>query len=269
MFIAILGGLLALYLYAIKPASPGRKNIDPFLGRYYAHRGLFDNKSDSPENSLKAINHAVDENYGVEFNVRLTKDKIPVVLHDSNLKRVSGLDKDISELYFHDLRKITLFESKDIIPTLQEVLEAINGRVPVIVELKLDDGADTAICDISAPFLDEYQGDYMVESFNPMPMLWYKKNRPSVIRGQLSTNHFKEGKKGFLMNLSLQYLLFNFLVKPDFIAYDHLFRHNISFLLNKKIFGITTVAYTMKSQQELMKNKDFFDILIFDGFIPQ
>ena len=78
MIIALIGGLIALYLYAIKPASPKRKNLKPFMGRYYAHRGLFNNKSTAPENSLKAFKLAIENNYGIDLDVRLTKDKIQI-----------------------------------------------------------------------------------------------------------------------------------------------------------------------------------------------
>ncbi|WP_422486079.1 glycerophosphodiester phosphodiesterase family protein [Gudongella sp. DL1XJH-153] len=269
MFIAIVGGLLALYLYAIKPANPDGKIFDPFLGRYYAHRGLFDNKADTPENSLKAINSAVQNGYGVEFDVRLTKDKIPVVVHDNKLRRISGVDGLVTEMTFKELQEIQLFESNEEIPTLYQVLDVIDGKVPAIVELKKDQGRDSSICEIVAPILDRYRGHYMVESFNPVLMIWYKKNRPSVIRGQLSTNHLKDGKKGLLLNISLQYLLLNFLVKPDFIAYNHHYRNNPSLIINRKVFKAITAAYTLKSQEELDKNKGMFDLLIFDSFIPE
>jgi glycerophosphoryl diester phosphodiesterase len=269
MFIALIGGLLVLYLYAIKPNPPGKKNIEPFLGRYYAHRGLFDNGSEAPENSINAISQAVEMGYGVEFDVRLTIDKVPVVIHDNSLFRSAGVESLVSELSFRDLRELKLFGSNGRIPTLHEVLQTIDGRVPIIVELKQDVGGDTTICDVVAPILDGYKGDYMVESFNPVLMIWYKKNRPSAIRGQLSTNHLKEGKKDFLLNLSLQYLLFNFMVKPDFIAYNHLYGNNLSLMINRRLFGITTAAYTLKSQKELDMNRTRFDILIFDSFTPK
>jgi hypothetical protein len=78
-----------------------------------------------------------------------------------------------------------------------------------------------------------------------------------------------EGKKGLLLNLSLQYLLFNFMVKPDFIAYNHIYGNNLSLILNRSLFGITTVAYTLKSQRDLERNRTRFDILIFDSFTPE
>jgi len=269
MLIALIGGLLALYLYAIKPNPPSKKNLEPFLGPYYAHRGLFDNASSSPENSLVAISKAVDKGYGVEFDVRLTRDGVPVVIHDNSLKRSLGLDGLVSEMTYKDLSEFNLFGSNEKIPTLQEVLSVVAGRVPIIVELKQDHGGDTTICHIAALILDNYKGDYMVESFNPVLMIWYKKNRPAVIRGQLSTNHLKEGKKGLLLNLSLQHLLFNFLVKPDFIAYNYIYGNNLSLFINRRLYGITTAAYTLKSQDELDKNRTRFDILIFDSFTPE
>lgn len=268
MIIALIGGLIALYLYAIKPASPKRKNLKPFVERYYAHRGLFNNKSTAPENSINAFKLAIENNYGIELDVRLTKDKIPVVVHDENLKRVANISKNIIDMTFEELNKVTLFNSNETIPTLSQVLKLIDGKLPVIVEIKLDQGYNTEICDFVSPILDSYKGEYVVESFNPMVVLWYKKNRPFVIRGQLSTNHLKESNQGLLLSFLLQYLMFNFLVKPDFIAYDHRYGNNISLVLNRKLFKTITMAYTLKSQDELNKAENFFQIYIFDSFIP-
>ena len=268
MFCSFILGLLFLYLYTIYPGRNRRGKMEAFLNRHYAHRGLFDNKT-NPENTLSAFQLAIDKGYGIELDVRITKDNIPVVVHDLNLLRVCGVDKNISDLAYNELQNLYLFETDNKIPLLEDVLVTINGQVPIIVEIKLNTGTDTKICEIITPLLDNYKGLYAVESFNPMILLWYKKNRPHITRGQLSLNFFKESKKDPFLNFLMKNLMLNFLTKPDFIGYDHRDKNNLSLWINKKLFKTPLVAYTIKSQSEYEKNKDIFDLFIFDSFIPK
>ena len=76
--------LLVAYLIAIMPRMMGRPDYAPLMGHYYAHRGLHDNETDAPENSMAAFRKAVDAGYGIELDVQLTKDRIPVVFHDES-----------------------------------------------------------------------------------------------------------------------------------------------------------------------------------------
>src|SRR5690606_10174328 len=103
---------------------------------YYAHRGLHNNNNDAPENSIKAFKLAVEHNYGIELDVRLTRDRVPVVFHDNSLNRACGVDKLVSEVNFDELSKYRLFNSTETIPSFEEVLKIIDGKVPLIVELK-------------------------------------------------------------------------------------------------------------------------------------
>ena len=87
----------ALYLFLIMPRIAGRPDASMLMGRDYAHRGLHDNKSDAPENSMAAFKKAVDAGYGIELDVQLTRDRIPVVFHDESLKRVCGVDGNVRD----------------------------------------------------------------------------------------------------------------------------------------------------------------------------
>lgn len=260
--------IIILYLILIMPKILNRPDFKPFYNRYYAHRGLHGNKDISPENSLKAIRLAVENQYGIEFDVQLSKDEEPVVFHDFSLKRMCGLDKMVNELTFEELRNLCLNNSNEKIPHLNEVLEIVNGQVPLIVELKLSSNS-TRVCDIVAPILDNYNGTYCIESFNPVAVHWYKKNRPNVVRGQLSSNFLKSGKKkNRVLNFLLQNLMFNFITKPDFIAFNHKYKNMLSYRINHFIYKIPTVAYTIQSKDELKKSRGSFDLFIFENFIP-
>ncbi|MPW27248.1 glycerophosphodiester phosphodiesterase [Alkalibaculum sp. M08DMB] len=251
------------------PKMRKRHDMTHIYEYYYAHRGLHKKKSSNPENSLTAFKRAIENNYGIELDVQLSKDLIPVVYHDYNLRRVCGIDKKVCELTYDELRKLTLYSSNEKIPNLKEVLDLVNGKVPLIIELKIED-KDIFVCNVVATYLDDYNGVYCIESFNPLGLIWFKKNRPSVIRGQLSTNLLKdEGNKRKIVYLLLQNLMLNFCTKPDFIAFNYKYCKMISFVLCRAIYRVPTFAWTITSQEGIEDSKRSFDVFIFEKFKPK
>lgn len=258
--------LIIIYLLMIMPRMIHRADRTPFYGRHYAHRGLFDNNSDAPENSLAAFQKAVEAGYGIELDVQLSKDDKLVVFHDASLKRMCGIDGNVWDYTLDELKQMKLADSNETIPTFEEFLNVVNEKVPFILEFKLD-VAQTRVCKLADKALKNYNGAYCIESFHPLALLWYRKNRPDVLRGQLCEEFFRnEAFKGKLLYRILPYLPFNFLTKPDFIAYNHKHAHNISRRLCR-LMGALSIAYTVKSHEEYEKANDKFDLFIFDSFI--
>lgn len=256
--------LLAVYLFMICPRMLNKPDRTPFYGVHYAHRGLFDNDGDVPENSLSAIKKAVEAGYGIEFDVQLSKDDIPVVFHDASLKRMCGIDGKVWEYTLDELKQMKLAKSEEIIPTFAEVLEAVGGKVPLIIEYKMD-RVDTKVCVLGNELLKNYEGVYCVESFHPFAVKWYRENRPEIMRGQLSEDFAKRGmKKPHLWIMTR--LLTNFMTRPDFIAYNHKDAKNLSRRICCKL-GALAVAYTIKNQEQYEKAKPYFELFIFDSFI--
>ncbi len=260
--------IVSLYIISIKPNK--KRNIDEFLKHLYAHRGIHDNKDKNPENSLLAFEMAVEKGYGIELDVQVTKDNIPLVFHDKTLSRVCKIENSIDEFTLKELVDLRLFTSDQSIPTLEEVLKLVEGKVPLIVEIK-NESAQISELKYIADILDNYDGAYCIESFNPLVLRWYKKNRPQIIRGQLST-YYKKKNNPFpiiVRDLILENLMANFLSKPDFIAFNYKHKNMFSFKLCKKLYSPFTAAYTIKNQKQFNKNKNDFDLFIFDSFIPK
>ena len=257
--------ICVLYLFLIFPRTFRKPDRTPFLHTHYAHRGLFDNRSEAPENSLEAFKRAVEHGYGIELDVQLSKDNVPVVFHDASLKRMCGVDGNVWEYTLAELKELHLADSKAKIPTFEEALQVIAGKVPVIVEYKLD-RVQTKVCELANELLATYSGAYCMESFHPLALLWYKKNRPDSMRGQLSMEfwHEEKYKKRHEMKL-VAFLLTNVCTRPDFIAYQHTEADNISRCLAGKL-GALSVAWTIKSREQYEAVKDKFDLFIFDSF---
>ncbi len=260
--------LLVLYLLLTAPRMTSRADRTPFMRNvFYAHRGLFDNESDAPENSLAAFKRAIDAGYGMEMDVQLTKDDKLVVFHDATLKRMCGVEGNVWDYTLEELQKFRLAKSQETIPAFEDVLKLVNGKVPLIIEYKLDRPLKR-VCELGNELLSRYKGDYCIESFHPFALMWYKKHRPEVMRGQLSGNLAKEAKsrKNKMIYTLVTYLLTNILTRPDFIAYDHRYVNNISRKVCKWL-GALSVTYTVKSVERYEEVKKDFDLFIFDSCI--
>ncbi len=257
---------VASYLFLICPRLVGRPDRSHLYGVHYAHRGLFDNESEAPENSLSAFRKAVEAGYGIELDVQLSKDGVPVVFHDASLKRMCGVDGNVWEYTLEELQQMKLAGSKETIPTFETVLEAVGGKVPLIVEYKFD-RIDYSVCEKGNALLKLYDGTYCVESFHPFVVRWYRKHRPDIVRGQLSQDMIKAKNEKYpaWIRFCMTYLLLNVLGRPDFVAYCHEDANNISRRICTGL-GALPVAWTIQSKEQYEKVKDKFQLFIFDRF---
>ena len=179
-----------------------------------SHRGIYDNKNIF-ENSLEAITKAKEKNYIVEIDIHITKDDQIVVFHDYNTKRITKKDMIIENNNYKDLNNQDIYH----IPLLEEVLELVNGKVPLLIEIKQKRKAgklEHKLMDI----LNNYKGEYAIQSFNPLTIYWFKKNYPNILRGQLSYK-FKTKKILKLKKYILSNMFFNIITKPNFISYKY------------------------------------------------
>lgn len=265
--IIILAVLTILYFLAIMPRLGNRKARRDFLGVYYAHRGLHDNASDAPENSLAAFKKAAEAGFGIEMDVQLTKDKIPVVFHDFTLNRICGKDGKVCDYTFQELKELKLCGSEEKIPGFAQALEIVGGKVPLIVELKVE-WTDISVCPLVDEMLRNYKGLYCIESFNPLALFWYRRHHSDVVRGQLSDGFLKSGEFKGILYVFLQNLMLNWVTKPDFVAYNHKYADVHARKICRSLYRNMAAAWTIKSQKELENARNQFDIFIFDSFIP-
>ena len=257
--------LFALFLLALKGRT--KKDLSYFLKFRYAHRGLH-NKPTVPENSLAAFKAAVDNGYAIELDVHLMSDGEIAVIHDSSLKRTAGHDVLIENLKTEDLANYKLEESDEKIPTLREVFDLVDGKVPLLVEIKTENNC-AAVSKRTVEMLREYKGPYVVESFDPRCILWLKKHAPDIIRGQLTQNFIRH-KSGFkfITKVILSGLLLNCINKPDFIAVNYIDRHDFPIKIATKFWGVKKFVWTIREEEDLkvMESEGFTPI--FEQFNP-
>lgn len=262
-----LAAVLLAYLLAVMPRTLGRPDMHGICGvKYYAHRGLHSKGSAVPENTLPAFQKAVEHGYGIELDIRLTKDRIPVVFHDATLRRACGLLRPVSSYTLRELQEFPLFHSKERIPSLQEVLGLVDGKVPLLIEFKAE-GIKVPLCPIAAKVLAGYRGEYCIQSFHPGVLWWYRTHCPRVVRGQLVTCYEAKAGAGKML-IVMQRLLLNFLTKPDFIAANCACPGLLSVRLCRALYRTPIFAWTVRDSSFPEKAKNSYQGFIFEGFCP-
>ncbi len=259
--------ILILYVLCLRTNNKRKDALKPFTAVYIAHRGLFD-RENIPENSLSAFQRAISEGYGVELDVRLTKDEVPVVFHDPTLTRVCGVEKMVAECTYEELCNYSLSNTNKQIPTLEAALKEIGGRVPVLVEIKAEKRCKRT-AEKTAMLLDSYTGVYAVQSFRSPVLMWFRKHRPQVLRGQLSTAYRKDKMKSSLWQRIVgSDLVCNICTCPDFISFRHTMTGMRSYRICKCLYHTVCFAWTVRSEEDLNRAEKEFDGIIFDSFCP-
>lgn len=159
-----------------------------FLSQPIAHRALHDRAQQRPENSRAAVRAAVEAGYGIEIDVQLSSDNRAMVFHDYALKRLTGRDGTVRQTTASDLSSTVLLDSaQETIPSLTEILEIVDGQVPLLIEIKDQDGAmgpETGPLEAAvAADLRGYTGPVAVMSFNPHAVALMRRLCPDIPRG--------------------------------------------------------------------------------------
>ncbi len=264
--VCVLAFFLILYLFCLLPRLPRRPltGIDRVL---YAHRGLW-NGTDAPENSLLAFRRAVDAGFGIELDVQRSADGELVVFHDENLERLCGLRRPVALCSLNELRAAHLQNSAEVIPTLQEVLREVNGAVPLMIEIKPVRRIREMTRQAAALLLN-YPGAYCIVSFDPRPLLWFRRHRPTILRGQLACGLRLPAPKGTLLRgLFCESLVGCLLSRPDFLSLEAETDSRLPFRL-ARLFRPGTAVWPVRSQEQLDALSERYDLLIFDSFVPR
>ena len=256
-----------LFLFALRCRSdhPGMKEL---LGWSYAHRGLHGNGI--PENSMAAFKAALDAGYGIELDVHLLSDGNLAIMHDSLLNRTTGQPGRIEDLTTEQLKDYPLEGTEETIPEFMDLLTLYNGKAPLIVELKPMDGNHAQLTETACKMLESYPGPYCLESFDSRCILWLKKNRPDLIRGQLTYDYFgsRVDMPDYLRFL-LKHNLLNFLTYPDFIAYQYCDRKaSVTTDICRRLWKAQGVSWTLKTKEEYDTAVSEGWLPIFEGFLP-
>ena len=258
--------ILLIIIFLVAPSTPSKEQKKLFSGTCFAHRGLHTKDKSIPENSLPAFQRAVEAGYGIELDIQFSKDEQLVVFHDDTLNRVCGIDGRVDSYNYEELQSFRLCETEERIPLFSEVLSLVDGKVPLMVELK-NGPKNLLLCEKSYALLQKYTGLFCMESFQPGIVSWYRKHAPQILRGQLSAPA-KEFNKELPPSAAwvLSNVLTNFYARPNFLSYHKEKRSLTAKLCDRlgALRAVWTVRDTDKLEEILSKN----DIIIFEFINP-
>lgn len=212
-----------------------------------AHRGVYNN-TDIIENTMDAFNKAIELNLPIELDIRLIKDKKNIVVfHDDNLKRLCNINKKISKLTINEIKNVNLKDTNSTIPLFFDVLNLINGKVLLDVEIKGSLYFISFFRSITK-LLDSYDGNFIIKSFNPLYIFLIKLFRKDYIRGILINK----------TNINIPFIFT--LSKPQFICCDSNILYNSKLQKYIKKKKCPVLCYNVKNMDDAKK-------LLADGFI--
>ena len=258
--------LFIAWVLMIKPSGQ-KHTLESEIKKFdYAHRGLHSKKNHIPENSMAAFRIAIEGGYGIELDLHLNADGSLAVIHDTSLKRTAGVAVDITALTDKETKSYPLDSSTELIPFFDEVLVEVSGRVPLLVELKIDSNNHKEICDKTIKSLADYKGIYAIQSFDPRVVRYLRKRYPEVMRGQLAGYMRKNGDAlKLFLDFGLRNLLTNFLTKPHFIAYRVQDTHSPSMALCRKLYKPFELNWTCRKKEQTDIARKNGAIPIFEG----
>lgn len=228
----------------------------------FAHRGL--HEEGVPENSLAAFEAALRAGYGIELDVRLAADGVPVVFHDASLERLTGRAGAVSVLTSAELARTRLGDSDQRIPRLEEVLSLVRGEAPLLVEIKNPRHRAGALEAAVWALLEGYPGPVAALSFNPLTLAWFRRRAPALARGHnLSAPTSRQRARRARASARLARLL----ARPHFIS------HEITSLSHRRAarirgHGLTLIAWTVRGESEQAKALRYADNFMFEGLRP-
>ena len=237
---------------------------DFLLKRRIAHRGLHNAQRGIPENSLLAFELAVEHKYAIELDVHLSRDGRVVVMHDNRLERMTGAKGKVTRKTYAELKKLKLSGTDQGVPLLEEVLRLVDGRVPVVVELKNFKFWNMKLEKATVEIMQSYSGKYAMKSFNPLTVRYLQKHHPEIVRGQLVPD-FKKLKIGGPCRWLLEKILMSFVKRTelDFISCG------IGYLQNEQIQRWRkekpVLGWTIRSEADLARAQKWCDNVIFEG----
>jgi glycerophosphoryl diester phosphodiesterase len=241
------------------------------IARPIAHRGLHSRQNGLIENTAAAATAAIAKNYAIECDVRRTKDGDAVVFHDATLDRLTRENGRVDAFSARELSRLVYKDCDETIVSLAEFLVHINGRTPVIVEIKSDYDGDMRLADRALAAVANYQGPICLKSFDPLILISLRRGGARCPVGLVARADYDyEEWTGLPQNtLARMADLSDFpLVQPDFLSWSHAnLPHAIPMLCRAGI-GMPVMTWAVTSEAAGNQAKLWADQIIFEGFEP-
>jgi glycerophosphoryl diester phosphodiesterase len=238
-----------------------------------AHRGLHDKANGILENTLSAAEAAIARGLPIELDVQLTADNEAIVFHDFDLDRLTGDKGPVVERKLADLTRIGITGAKggDRIPSFRQYLDTIAGRVPLVIEIKSKFDGDVRLTKRVCEILSDYQGPFVVKSFDPFVVATLRTSAPSITRGIIGELAYASKADSF-MTPELRHRLANLLhfseSQPQFVSWKVDDLPCAGPYLCKVLGNLPLMAWTVRNAEQRARAEKHADQMVFEGFLP-
>ena len=243
-----------------------------WLRRPIAHRGLHDARKGIIENTASAVQAAIDADYAVEVDLRAAGNSEVMVFHDATLERLTHGAGELSEISAATLGRVRFKESRDRMQTLGDLFDQVDGRVPLILEIKSTWHEQAKFAARIAERIEAYSGHACVMSFDPHMIAEFARIDDAITRGLvaerfLDTRHQRRisPRQQFMM----RHLVAARFAKPNFIAYDVDALPALAPWLGQRLFGWPLLSWTVRTLAQRRTAERWADAMIFEGFKPE
>jgi glycerophosphoryl diester phosphodiesterase len=242
-----------------------------WLKRPIAHRGLHDEAKGIVENSASAVRAAMGAGLAVEVDLQCAADHMPIVFHDATLDRLTAETGPVAARHVEALCQIPLRNSSDRILSFPALLALVEGRVPLILEVKSTWTRDGKFERNIAGMLAAYPGPVAVMSFDPYSLASFREAAPLLPRG-LVADRFDDRSHWSHLSLwrriAMRNLFSSAIARPNFIAYDIGALPALAPLVARFLFGLPLLTWTVRTKDERERALRYADAMIFEGIAP-
>ena len=246
-----------------------------WMSQPFAHRGLHDADNGIIENTRSAVQAAIHHGFGFETDLRLAACGEVMVFHDAMLDRLTKASGAFEQKSKEHLQVLKFRNTHDKMMSLPELLELVDGKVPMLLEIKSDwqrskKQTEDFVRRIALA-LQGYQGHFAVMSFDPAIVQGFCELAPDIPRGLISEQYSDTKYWHFLsmrQRLAQRFLLSAWRSRPDFIAYDIKALPAIAPLIARNLFRRPLLTWTVRTHAQQKRAQKYCDAMIFEGFIP-
>ena len=242
-----------------------------WLKRPIAHRGLHDEAKGIVENSASAIEASIAKDYSVEVDLQCAAHGVPVVFHDRTLDRLTAERGPVADRDAAALCAIPLRNSDDRILSLDRLLVIVDGRVPLLIEVKSTWSDDHTYERNIAAALATYKGNVAVMSFDPDCVAAFRDLAPTLPSGligeRFDDKHYWSELSAW-QRFTMRHLLTAAIARPNFIAYDIRALPALAPGIARDVFNLPLLTWTVRNEADKANAQLFADAMIFEGIVP-
>ncbi|MGP0095030.1 MAG: glycerophosphodiester phosphodiesterase family protein [Xanthobacteraceae bacterium] len=247
------------------------RNLDWLIARPVAHRGLHDVRSGIIENTPSAVAAAIEAGYAIEVDLQITADGEAMVHHDDALGRLTEGSERLADLRAEALRRVPFKGTADRMLTLGELLDLVDGRATLVLELKSHFDGDRRLVARTAAVLASSSAPVAVMSFDPFQIEALRAIEPRVPRGIVAERRYSHPEWQALprgTRWTMAHLLHGLRTCPHFVAYAVQDLPALAPLFAKHIFGLPLLTWTVRTAEQARTARRLADQMIFEGFRP-